>query len=62
MSNRYTAADRLSCQSKVKDEDKDEKDINEFINLQLNIIRISDMILKELEKEVLETEYTLKHQ
>ena len=60
--NKHTAADRLSCQLKIKDEDKKEKNINDFINSQLNIIRILNSKLNELKSEILESEYSFKHQ
>ena len=53
---------RLSHQSKVNDEDKKKKDINNFINSQLNIIRISNLKLDELKSEILKSEYSFKHQ
>ena len=60
--NKHTAADRLSCQLKIKDKNKKEKNINDFINFQLNIIRISNSELDKLKNEILKSEYFFEHQ
>ena len=60
--NKHTVADRLSCQSKIEDENKKEKNINDFIDFQLNIVRISNLKLDKLKNEILESEYSLEHQ
>ena len=60
--NKHTAADRLSCWLKIEDEDEKEKNINDFIDFQLNIVRISNSELDELKNEILESEYFFEHQ
>ena len=60
--NKHTAADGLSHQPKIEDEDEKEKNINDFIDSQLNIVRISNSELDELKSEILKSEYSLKHQ
>ena len=60
--NKHTVTDRLSHQSKIEDEDKKEKNINDFINFQLNIVRILNSELNELKNEILELKYFLEHQ
>ena len=60
--NKHTVTNRLSCQLKIEDEDEKEKNIDDFIDFQLNIIRISNLKLDELKSEVLKSEYSLKHQ
>ena len=60
--NKHTAADKLSCQLKIEDENKKKKNINDFIDSQLNIIRISNLKLNELKNEILKSEYSFKHQ
>ena len=52
----------LSCQSKIENEDEKKKNIDDFIDSQLNIVRISNSELNELKSEILESEYSLKHQ
>ena len=59
--NRHTAVDGLSCRPKVEEEDEDEEDINDFINSQLNYIRISVLELEKQEDEILKLRYFLKH-
>jgi hypothetical protein len=59
--NKYTAADKLSYQSKIKKEDKDKKDIENFINFQLNYIKISASEVDKIENKILESEYSLKY-
>src|SRR5436190_10771753 len=60
--NKHTAADRLSHQLKIEDKNKKEKNINDFIDFQLNIIRILNSKLDKLKSEILKSEYSLKHQ
>ena len=60
--NKHTATDELSCQSKIKNEDEKKKNIDDFIDSQLNIVRISNLELDKLKSEILESEYSLKHQ
>ena len=59
--NRHTAADGLSHRLKVEGEDEDEKNINDFINSQLNYVRISVSKLKKQKDGILELEYSLKY-
>ena len=40
---------------------KEKKNIDDFINFQLNIIRILNLKLDKLKNEILESEYSLKH-
>jgi len=61
LENKHTAADKLSYWSKVDSEDKKKKNINDFINSQLNIIRMLNSKLNELKSEILESEYSLKY-
>ncbi len=60
--NRHTVIDELSHQSKIEEEDEEKKDIENFINSQLNCVKISVLELDETENEILEPEYSLKHQ
>ena len=59
--NRHTAADGLSRRPKVEGEDEDEEDIDDFIDSQLNCVRISVSELEEQEDGILETGYSLEH-
>ena len=60
--NKHTVTDRLSHQLKLEDEDKKKKNIDDFINSQLNIVRISNLKLDKLKNEILESEYFLEYQ
>ena len=60
--NKHTAVNELSCQLKIEDKNKKKKNINDFIDSQLNIVRISNSELNELKNEILESEYFLEHQ
>ena len=60
--NKYTVVNRLSHQSKIEDKKEKKKNINNFINFQLNIVRISNSELDELKSEIFESEYSFKHQ
>ena len=53
---------KLSHQLKVEDKDKKEKNIDDFIDSQLNIVRITNSELNELKNEILKSEYSLEHQ
>ena len=59
--NKHTVTDELSHQLKIEDKNKKEKNINDFIDSQLNIIRISNSELNELKSEILKFEYFLEH-
>ena len=59
--NRHIAADGLSHHPKVEGEDENEKNINNFINSQLNCIRISVLKLKKQENRILKSKYFLKY-
>ncbi len=61
LSNRHTATDGLSHQPKIEGEDEEKKDIKNFINSQLNCVKISASELDETENEIFESEYFLKH-
>ena len=52
----------LFCQLKIKDENKKKKNINNFIDFQLNIVRILNSELNELKNEIFKSEYFLEHQ
>ena len=60
--NKHTVTNELSCQLKIEDENKKEKNIDDFIDFQLNIVRISNLKLNELKNKILESEYFLEHQ
>ena len=62
LKNKHTAADELSHQLKIEDKNEEEKNIDDFIDFQLNIIRISNSELNELKSEILESEYSFKYQ
>ena len=53
--------DNTSFVIKIK-YDQISKNINDFINSQLNIVRITNSKLDELKNEVLKSEYFLKYQ
>ena len=59
--NKHTAVNELSCQLKIEDKNKKKKNINDFIDSQLNIVRISNSELDKLKNEILESEYSFKH-
>ena len=60
--NKHIAADELSCWLKIENKNKKEKHINNFINFQLNIVRILNLKLNKLKDNVFESEYFFKHQ
>ena len=60
--NKHTVTNELSCQSKIEDEDEKEKNIDNFIDFQLNIIRILNSELNKLKSEILESKYFFEHQ
>ena len=60
--NKHTVIDELFHQSKIEDENKKEKNIDDFINFQLNIVRILNLKLNELKSEIFESEYFLEYQ
>ena len=60
--NKHTVTNELSHQLKIENKNEKEKNINNFINSQLNIIRISNLKLDKLKNEVLESEYFFEHQ
>src|SRR5205085_3663342 len=60
--NKHTAVNELSCQLKIEDKNKKKKNINDFIDSQLNIIRISNSKLDKLKNKILESEYSFKYQ
>ena len=60
--NKHTAVNELSCQLKIKNENKKEKNIDDFIDSQLNIVRILNSELDELKNEILKSEYSFEHQ
>ena len=61
LETKYIIINRLSQKFKIKKKHKNEKNINNFINFQLNIVRI--LILKSISslKALLEFEYTSKY-
>ena len=60
--NKHTAVNELSCWLKIEDENEKNENIDDFINFQLNIVRILNLKLDELKNEIFESEYSLKHQ
>ena len=60
--NKHTVADKLSYQLKIENKNEKEKNINDFIDSQLNIVRISNLKLDKLKNEIFESEYFFKHQ
>ena len=61
LSNRHTIVNELSCQSKIEEEDEEKKDIENFINSQLNCVKISASEVDKTENEILESGYSLEH-
>ena len=59
--NRYIATDGLSHRLKVKEENENEKNINNFINSQLNYVKISVLKLEKQKDGILKSKYSLKH-
>ena len=59
--NRHITANDLSHRPKIKKEDEDEKNINDFINSQLDCIKISISKLEKQEDEILKPEYSFKY-
>ena len=60
--NRHTAVNNLSYHSKVEGEDENEENINDFINSQLNCVRISVLELKKQKDGILKPGYSLEYQ
>ena len=60
--NKHTAADGLFQQSRIEDEMKNEENINDFIDLQLNTVQVSVSELENKDSCVLESEYSVRHQ
>ena len=60
--NKHTVINKLSYQSKIENKNKKEKNINNFIDFQLNIVRILNLKLNKLKNEILKSEYSLEHQ
>ena len=59
--NRHTAVNDLSHHLKVEEENENEKNINNFINSQLNCVKISVSKLKKQKDEILKLRYFLEH-
>ena len=59
--NRHITADDLSHRPKIKKEDEDEKNINDFINSQLDCIKISISKLEKQEDKILKSKYSFKY-
>ena len=59
--NKHTVMNKLSYQLKIENKNK-KKNINDFIDFQLNIVRISNSELNKLKSEILESEYFLEYQ
>ena len=60
--NKHTVTNELSHQLKIKNKNEKEKNIDNFINFQLNIVRILNLKLNKLKNEILEFEYSFEHQ
>ena len=59
---KHKAADELSRKSKIKKESEDDENINDFINIQLNIVIMFTLTTENLHEEILNTEYSSEHQ
>ena len=59
--NRHIAMNNLSHHSKVEEEDENKENINNFINSQLNYVRISVSELEEQKDGILEPGYSLEY-
>ena len=59
--NRHITANSLSHHPKIEGEDENEEDIDNFIDSQLNCIRISVLELEEQKDEILKLKYFLEH-
>ena len=59
--NKHTAADGLSWRPMMEDETEDKKNINDFIDSQLNAVWVS---VSEIDNknDILESEYFTQHQ
>ena len=60
--NRHIAINGLSHHLKVEGEDEDEEDINNFINSQLNYIKILVLKLEKQKDEIFKSRYSFKYQ
>ena len=60
--NRHIAANNLSHHPKIEEENENKKNINNFINSQLNYIKISVLELKKQKDGIFKLEYSLKYQ
>lgn len=56
---RYIAIDRFSRYSRIEEEIEENKDINNFIDLKLNIIKVTTLKIKE-KIDILELKYLYK--
>ena len=61
LGNRHIAVDDLSRRPKVKREDENKKNIDDFINSQLNCVKISIFKLDEQEDNILKSRYFLEY-
>ena len=59
--NRHIATNDLSCYLKVKKENKNKENIDNFINSQLNCVKISVLKLKKQKDGILKLRYFFKH-
>ena len=58
---KYKVADELLQRSKIEKESEDDKNINDFINVQLNAIIMSALTAENFSKEILNSEYSSEH-
>ena len=56
---KHTTADGLSCQLSTKEElAMPEKDINDFINAQINSVQIYPVSVEDADEDILSSDYT----
>ena len=57
----HTAADGLSRRPKVEEEDKNKEDINNFINSELNIIKVLTSKVEDRIENILKLKYSKEY-
>ena len=59
---KHKAADELSRRSKIKKESENDENIDDFIDMQLNIVTVFTLTAENSCEEILNAEYSSEHQ
>ena len=58
----HTAANGLSRRPKVEEEDENKEDINNFINSELNMVKVLTSKVEDRTENILKSEYNKEYQ